>query len=505
MDAPTKQPIHDDHTVRSEAARWSWPKAFLLGWCRPQTMAMGMTHASAMGCFAFHLIAFAATLAALAFVIAFAEGNDDLEELTWIFDEYDRNAVLATLIVVGNFVAIEVGMVVLGVLLAAWGARDEPLRRSMRFGIRRVWLCSTFGVVPIGVVGGLVGHLNDLHRRIAESLHLPAPAWPAELRQYQTDHPNDPEAKAKFQEAEAEFLRVGRENAAKWRKARPLYLRYDDELIALVVLGSIFLVGWCMLRTVAAPRPSRAPPRDPTCEWCGYNLITIPMESRCPECGRAVIESLGDAVRPGTRWDRRKEMMIRHPWIETIAGVVSSAQAFGRAIQLTSDRTAHRWFLFRSLVFIGSVAYAGVIMLGILESGLWTKNSLDDKVFIALLVGPIIAAVAVVGNLLLTLTAAVLVNLTYWRQDRRNLLPAAMQMAAYASGFLVLWSLVFSAVVAVLYFLGKFDYLGALSELSGLGRDTIGAIIFLTPNGICLMVYWRIVFSGTGSTRYANR
>jgi len=468
-------------------------------------MAEGMTRASALGCFAFHLIAFAATVAVLAFVIAFAEGNDDLEEITWIFDGFEQNAVLTTLIVAGNFLAIEAGMVLLGMLLAAWGARDEPLGRSLGFGIRRVWLCSTLGIVPILAVGGLVGHLNHLNRRVAESLRLPAPAWPTELQQYQTDHPNDLEAKARFQKAEAEFLRVDRENAERRRKAKPLYLRYGDELITLAVLSSILLVGWSLLRAVAAPRPSRAPPRDPMCEWCGYNLTTIPMDSRCPECGRPVIESLGDAVRPGTIWDRRKELNVNHPWLKTIAGVVSNAQAFGRTIQLTTGRTAHRWFVLRSLAFIGSLAYAGVIAVGILESGLWTKNSLDDKMFIALLVAPIIATVAVVGNLLLTFSAAAMANLSYWRQDRRNLLPAAMQMASYASGFLVLWSLVFCEVCAVLYFLGESDDLGALSEWTGLGRDTIGAIIFLTPNGICLLVYLRIVISGTGSTRYANQ
>jgi len=495
-----------DHPAGPEAVRWSWPRAFLLGWCRPQSMAAGITRATALGCFAFHLIAFAATLAILAFVIAYAEGKQVPVEFAWILDEFDRNAVLATLVVLGNFLAIEVGMVVLGVLLAAWGARDEPLRTSMGFGLRRVWLCSTFGIMPIVVIGSSIGGANRWRIAQLERLLETPPSFPSEIYQNQLDFPGDAEAQARYDEAQATFHEKRWDYVQAYQgNAQKYMFKYKDEIIALTVLSSICLVGWTLLRVVAAPRPSRAPPRDPTCEWCGYNLTMIPMASRCPECGRPVIESLGDAVRPGTIWDRREELKTPHPWLRTIADVVSSAQSFGRAIQLTTHKTAHRWFLLRSLAFVGSFAYACVIAVSILESGVWTKVTWDEKVFIAFLVGPIVAMAAVVGNLLLVLAAAVLANLNYWRQDRRNLLPAAIKMASYASGFLVLCSLVFCTVCGVIYFLVEFRYFGVLERLTGIRSDVIGTIIFLAPNLVCLLMYLRIVFAGTGSTRYANR
>jgi hypothetical protein len=63
-----------------------------------------------------------------------------------------------------------------------------------------------------------------------------------------------------------------------------------------------------------APRRPELSPHPPgnlslvsdfLCESCGYNLKGAPPDSRCPECGQAVQESLPSA-HPGSPWQRRR-------------------------------------------------------------------------------------------------------------------------------------------------------------------------------------------------------
>ncbi len=88
--------------------------------------------------------------------------------------------------------------------------------------------------------------------------------------------------------------------------------RWDDWLRTVVVdkvvasgLVLLFVVPWWfgVLTRLAArpPQPASssgwAPP-PPRCGGCGYTIIGLPTRGRCPECGRAVSDSMPDARRP---------------------------------------------------------------------------------------------------------------------------------------------------------------------------------------------------------------
>lgn len=61
---------------------------------------------------------------------------------------------------------------------------------------------------------------------------------------------------------------------------------------------------------------ARRPPSDALlCERCGYDLEGMARDDNCPECGRAIVESLPER-RSGTPWQRR----LMSPW--SWAGVV---------------------------------------------------------------------------------------------------------------------------------------------------------------------------------------
>src|SRR2546423_5058311 len=40
------------------------------------------------------------------------------------------------------------------------------------------------------------------------------------------------------------------------------------------------------------------------CEGCGYVLNGLPGDSRCPECGRPIVESAGEHLRAPPVWER---------------------------------------------------------------------------------------------------------------------------------------------------------------------------------------------------------
>jgi hypothetical protein len=93
---------------------------------------------------------------------------------------------------------------------------------------------------------------------------------------------------------------------------------FDIVSSLMLLLFGLGLWGFAAL-VKAAGADYRGPgeyprPGDPTCEYCGYDLVAADPAGRCPECGHAVAESLGGGVRLTTPWEA-------HPSVFHFAGI----------------------------------------------------------------------------------------------------------------------------------------------------------------------------------------
>jgi hypothetical protein len=120
----------------------------------------------------------------------------------------------------------------------------------------------------------------------------------------------------------------------------------------------------------AARREYRTPAdkpqsHDPWCDVCGYNLTGIDPASRCPECGKPIGESLGEAVRPPTAWEQRPSIFNARAIVRQIGAIVHHPRRFFYSMPtLTGQRAAQRWlWLSLAAIFIIAIPILPVIYL----------------------------------------------------------------------------------------------------------------------------------------------
>lgn len=93
-----------------------------------------------------------------------------------------------------------------------------------------------------------------------------------------------------------------------------LLQRYSDLFVAALILVGVGLPLVMFVRMlltggaryVGKPDGPAFAPREPHCEDCGYLIVGLPLDSRCPECGLSVAESLPGGRRRPTVWQENE-------------------------------------------------------------------------------------------------------------------------------------------------------------------------------------------------------
>lgn len=433
-----------------------------------------------------------------------------LANLNWLLGQLSERPRTIVLAVLGIALLIEVGFVGVAYLVMPWGACDEPLGASLRHGLRRVWLQTPHVVLIIATVGAVGIPLSRWERAWRASYPIPMPS-PDQLPTPPVPPTVAPPKSQAWQDYEAAGQAYSQAWQAHWtavrhwgqelRLAQPWYLRFNRTIAVDAAFLSGLWLFWALLLSVGAPRVVPPIIRPPRCDACGYDLTTIPMKSRCPECGELVAASLGPDARPGTAWQRRELDRLtawRRSWGEAIRDPVR----FGRTLRLTRPGVGHRHFLAIHLPLVFLIGAASPSLTFCAVEG---RSPIPDEIEFILIGGPIFGTACTAGVMAVSLLSAAAAALLYHFRDRRNLLVGAVQVVSYLVVYLVAWQ-VFGAVTGICAVsMGQAEWFRGFARASRMGPELLAFFFWFIPNLACGIFYWTLVRRAVSGTRYANR
>ncbi len=500
--------------------RWSVFLCFHICGILPATTARRTNHVPLCNAYLLH---FAAALFGVFVIVWIASWGDVpapatlgsigarfLANLNWLLEQLAEQPKTTVLAVLGIALLIEVGFVGEAYLVMPWGACDEPLGASFRHALRRVWMQTPHVVLIIALVGAVGLPLSRWDRAWGASYPIPVPS-PDNLPTLPvppTGAPPESPAWDNYQTAAQAYRQAWQDHwiaVRNWeherRRAQAWYLRFNEA----ITVDAGFLSGlwflWASLRSVGAPRVAPPIKRPPRCDACGYNLTTIPMESRCPECGEPVAASLGPNARPGTPWQRREVGRLtawRQSWVQAARDPVR----FGRTLRLTKPGVDHRRFLAVHLPLVFLIGAASPSLTFWAVEG---RSPIPDEIEFILIGGPIFGTACTAGVMAVSLLSAVAAALLYHFRDRRNLLAGAVQVVSYLVVYLVAWQ-VFGAVTGIgAVSMGQAEWFRGFARASRMGPELLAFFFWFIPNLACGIVYWTLVRRAVSGTRYANR
>ena len=452
---------------------------FLTAWILPATTARRTQHVSLVLAGLVHIIALIIAVGILLFVIACVNYPEPLtlslikKKFVWLVaDVLERMPLQALPVlprVLGSVVIVELVFVCLALLLAPWGARDEPMSASCRHALRRVWL-QTAHLVQLVLIVSILAIVLVRAEQAWEQADPPPSATPETWRE--------------------------------WYDTKPWYIKNAGYEIVTAGVASAVWMLWTLLRAVGAQRKAVPIDRPPTCEACGYNLSGTAVDSVCPECGEAVTCSLGAGVRPGTDWERRAEVGRWKAWRKCCADAVFHPKKFGGQIQMTSLNVAHRSFLACHLPLVFCLGGVGFIACVSLRQGV---NLLSEFPVVALLAGAVIGCLSVITSVGLIHLAAFLAALQYRLEGHRNLMAGSIQVACYLSGYLVFGVVLVTVTASAAITASEYGLFRGPARFLHVDSGGLAFLCWSLPNAIFLIVYFLLVFRGTSSIRYANR
>lgn len=453
MESSAEHGSRVDHPApENQPAPWPAAAAFFFSWCGPAVLAhhtqrLPLWHAGLL-----HLVAALLASAVSFFVVHLV----DPRAIPWENLGYWMASDSFALDLLGIVVGIEAAILLLAILLSGWGARHEPLGASLSSSIRSVWLQSAH--VPLAIL--LVGVFA---------------AWLA---------------------SEQERFTLKLAHVSEW----PFYVRHTGPLVFLATCAAGIWFFWGLLAAIGAARQDQ-PVSHPICEGCGYNLTSLPVEARCPECGREIIDSIGFHLRQGTAWHHRRRWGYCGTYLLCSFQAMFTPRALGRQLRLVAPGTDHRRFLLPAAGAVACICFGGVVAAMIISDGWQRFYALQGEV---LLVATGLALFSTAGVLTAMIALATLTGAAAGAGEKRNLTPVAMQAACYLSPLLVLlvlWGWTSGLALAAVKRAALMPLTDSLQTSSGTLKVFAWAILWLPALILYLVLLARI----TSAARFANR
>lgn len=487
--------------------------AFVLfaSWLFPARTARRVANWSLPACWLLHVCIglFGVILALLAYIAMVQPPSDILRELEGWWNQWSKIPWTMTFILLG--ILLYAGGIALGIAFAvsAWGAvADERLRDSLRHSLRQTWIRTPHAVLIALCVGLFAGLLENAGREWRlQNPDPPATVWPAYPMPptMPSSDPNYTAAQKKYQKEMQEFqvkAMAATRASREWRAVQPWYLRLKEP--ATIAVGAVGAAWWLagLLAAVGTRRVVRASERSPLCLQCGYDLSHMSMESRCPECGQPVIESLGPLAQGGAEWERRHAVGAWRAWWRTWRAWGRNVTEFGRSLQLRSPHLDYRSFMLLHLPVVFLVGAAGMAFPVVANPG---QAKPFDSWAIVLIVAFVFGLACTIGTTVIICATASLTGWYFSLRSGRNLLPASVQISAYGAMYLLAWEIfgafLFNGAVHLqvngMYNLGR--------ELTGIPLDVLFVLTCHIPNVICGLMFMWLVTKGTNAARFANK
>ena len=262
---------------------------------------------------------------------------------------------------------------------------------------------------------------------------------------------------------------------------------------------------WIVLSALGCRRPTAMCRWPAGCIHCGYQLLGLDHDQNCPECGRAIHDTLDKQARPGItqlgwfKW-----------WIGLTCRSVRKPTWLGQTMHVLSPDPGHRRCLGMSaaaIMLISPIALGGVYaILGIVLSYLNNVSyyNVRDGLRAALVAGTwmgLLITATMVGSALL---CATVIGLIEGYRSGRNLMPAAVQAAGYQSGFTLLWTVVFWANMVLFVTVMELELLQRFATRFNLDSELL---VMLWLGGVILLgisIYASLIAKATRAARYAN-
>ncbi len=499
---------------------WSAWIASLTAGFAPATTARRTNHVTLRSAFLIHLVAACVTVvlvlgldawsttmrpgALRTFGDQWADSIEDLvEEL--VEDPWESVAIVATV-----SLATECGFLLLAFIVMSWGACDEPIRQSFRHSLRRTWLQSVHAVWAVLLAGSVVICMGEIQRRSMQG--MPPIHWPKQPPQPPLS-PTDPgyaQAQAEFQRAMADYVQeIQVASAQHWQQWRDR-VKYPEYIQVATCCAAALWVLWALLRAVGAPRPAAPIARPPQCDQCGYDLTTLLMEGRCPECGLPVSASIGPGARPGSLWQLRGIPVRGSAWWACAQMAIFRPAELGRQLQTVWPGNDHRRFFANVLPGFALVAIA--VLLACVRAGETTTRMKDIFEELAFFGFPIVASLGVGGAVLCTCAAASCIGFLQGLRAGRNLMSGSMQVACYLAGYLLVCVILSGALGALGIWVDSSctvsiyaHWFQAVAQRVRVDRELLSFSLWFLCTLVLGIHYLVLVARGTAATRFANR